>query len=661
MHDDIRIDNYYWLRDDSRKNKEIKKLLNEENKYTNSILQKNIKLELFQEMLERTAKQKIYECYQYNDYLYRTIYEKNKNYPIYQRKLINEKKDKWQLLVDCNKRAQNKYYNLKKICISENNKYLAITEDLKGNLQHFISLKEINSKNWKNKIIKNTSGDIVWAGDNKTLFYIKNNSNTILPYQVNSYQYDIDKNKKIYQEKDNEFFLSLSKSRSKKYIFIIINSTETSEYRLINANNLNKPIKIFLPRKKKHEYVLNHFQNFFYIKSNYESNQFGLYRTKLIDDIWENIVKPKKNVYLEEFKLFNSCLIIKQRKNRFLSIKKINWINKKEKVFQHKESIYTICMGHNPESSSNYFNYYYSSLITPKLTFQIDLKSNKKKLIKQEKIKNFNKNNYINKIIWVQTKDKIKIPISLAYRKNLFKKQKNSILLHGYGSYGLSLEPTFNSNIISLLDRGFIYGLIHVRGGGELGKKWYDQGKTKNKKNSFNDFINCTKGILSQGYGNKKKVYAIGGSAGGLLMGVIINECPDLYKGIIAKVPFVDILTTMLDPSIPLTTNEYNEWGNPNKKEDYLLIKSYSPYDNIKKQIYPHLLVTASLYDSQVQYWEPFKWVAKIREHKKSNSILLFKINMKSGHKGNSGRFNILKETSLEYSFLLMLENNAKY
>lgn len=665
LHGDTRIDNYYWLRDDTRKNKKIIKHLTEENKYTNKVLKygDELKNKLFNEMVNRIELQDTSVPYVYNNFIYRIFYKKGKNYPIYQRKPINQKIN-WKILVDGNQRAKGyQFYELNSIAISEDNKNLAIVEDFQGRRQYVISFRQLNNKKWQNAFIKNVSNNIVWSNDSKILYYIRKHPKTLLPYQIYGHKYkkNKSKDKKIYQEQDNKFYISIQKSRSKKYILISIKNTETSEYRLIDANNTDKKIEIFSLRKKGCEYNLDHFKDYFYILSNHQTEQFCLYVTQSINNIWKSIIKPKKNTYLEKFILFKNFLVIEERHNGLTNISQIEWKTKTKHKINFNEKIYKVSISYNPDPDSDILRYSYSSLTTPMSVFQINMITQKRKLLKQQKVSGFDKKLYISKRIWFSAKDGIKVPISLVYRKDLWKKNKNPILIYGYGAYGLNIDPIFSSPRLSLLDRGFIYALAHVRGGGELGKIWYKQGRFKNKVNSFNDFIYATKILISKGYCDKKRIYAMGGSAGGLLIASVINYSPELYRGIVIQVPFVDVLTTMLDSSIPLTTGEYDEWGNPSDRESYFIIKSYSPYDNIKHQCYPNILVTTGLYDSQVQYWEPAKWVAKLREYKLGNTVLLLKTNMNAGHFGQYGRFNSLKDTAMEYSFILMLEDNKKY
>ncbi len=665
IHGDTRIDDYYWMRDDDRKDQKIINYLTAENKYTEQMLKPGEQLRdtLYEEMIGRMKQDDQSVPYTYNGYIYRTIYEVGKDFPIYQRKPVDSSSD-WQILVDGNERAKgHEYYQLSDFAITPDNKHIAIAEDIQGRRNYQISFKEINDKQWNNGVINNTSGNIVWANDNSTLFYVRRHAQTLLPYQVFRHQYGTNttEDQKVYQEEDERFYLGLSKSSSRDYIMLSITSTSTSEYLLIDANKPQAKLQVFSPRQEGREYYIDHFRDHFYIRSNHENETYGLYQTDAINTPWKTVIAPQQNSDLEDFVLFNNWLVVQERTKGLPTIRQINWETQQEKQIKFDDPSYMAWIYYNPEPDTNFVRYGYSSMTTPSSTFQWNMKTGERELLKQQEVKGFDKHNYESQRIWVKARDGVEVPVSLVYRKSLFKKGYNPILIYGYGAYGSSMDPAFSSPRLSLLDRGFVYALVHVRGGGELGKQWYLQGKVENKMNSFNDFIDVTKDLIAQKYGDSKRVYAMGGSAGGLLMGAVINQAPELYRGVVAQVPFVDAVTTMLDPSIPLTIGEYEEWGNPENKEDYFRIKSYSPYDNIKPQHYPNLLVTSGFHDSQVQYWEPAKWVAKLRDIKKGDTVLLLETNMNAGHGGKSGRFNRLKDTALDYSFILMLDDAKKY
>ncbi|MGV7962142.1 S9 family peptidase [Photorhabdus tasmaniensis] len=665
IHGDTRTDDYYWMRDDNRQDQKIIDYLAAENKYTEQMLKPGEQLRdtLYEEMVGRMKQDDQSVPYTYNGYIYRTVYEAGKDFPIYQRKPVDGSSD-WQVLVDGNERAKgHEYYQLSHFAISLDNKRIAITEDTQGRRNYQISFKDIADKQWNNDVIKNTSGNIVWANDSNTLFYVRRHSQTLLPYQVFRHQYGTDttEDQKIYQEEDERFYLGIAKSASRDYIMLSITSNSTSEYLLIDANKPQAELQIFSPRQEGREYYIDHFRGHFYIRSNHESETYGLYQTDAINTPWKTVIAPQQETDLEDFALFNHWLVVQERIKGLPTIRQISWETDQEKQIKFDDPSYMAWIDYNPEPDTDVVRYGYSSMTTPSSTFQWNMKTGERELLKQQEVKGFDKHHYESQRIWVKARDGVEVPVSLVYRKSLFKKGQNPILIYGYGAYGFSMDPSFSSPRLSLLYRGFVYALVHVRGGGELGKKWYLQGKVENKMNSFTDFIDVTKVLIAQKYGDSKRVYAMGGSAGGLLMGTVINQAPELYRGVVAQVPFVDAVTTMLDPSIPLTVGEYEEWGNPENKEDYLRIKSYSPYDNIKHQRYPNLLVTSGLHDSQVQYWEPTKWVAKLRDMKKGDSILLLETNMSAGHGGKSGRFNRLKDTALDYSFILMLDDAKKY
>lgn len=664
-HGDTRVDNYYWLRDDQRKSPEIIDYLEKENAYSKQQLSlgEPLKKQIYDELLSRMKQDDESVPYNYNGYTYRSRFEAGKNYPIYERRPVNSEEE-WQLLVDGNQRAEGvEYYRLGALTVSPDNKMVAIAEDKEGRNNYEVSFRSLDNQEWKNHELTNTSGNIVWANDSNTLFYVNKDLQTLLPYQVFRHQVGTlqKQDTKVYEESDDTYYVSISKSTSKDYILIGITSTETSEYRLLDANKPNEDAKVFQARKTGVEYYPDHFRGKFYIRSNHQNPLFGLYVSDATGDKWETLIAPRDNVDLEGFELFNQWLVLEERQNGLVNIRQINWENKEENYVSFDDPAYMAWIDNNPDPDTNKLRYGYSSMTTPSSVYEIDMQTQEKQLLKQQEVKDFDKSQYQSERLWITAQDGIKVPVSLVYRKDLFKQGKNPLLVYGYGAYGYSIDPSFSSSRLSLLDRGFVYAIAHIRGGGELGKKWYLQGKTVNKMNSFTDFVDVTKALINQGYGQSGHVYAMGGSAGGLLMGTVVNIAPELYEGVVASVPFVDVVTTMLDPSIPLTTGEYDEWGNPENAEDYWRIKAYSPYDNVKNQRYPHMLVTTGLHDSQVQYWEPAKWVAKLRDNKQGDSLLLLETNMNAGHGGKSGRYNALDDIALDYSFILMLEDKKHY
>ncbi len=669
IHGDTRVDNYFWLRDDDRQSPEVIEYLEQENKYAQQVLAngESLRSDILQELIGRVKQDDQSVPYTSNGYIYRTVYQQGKNYPIYQRRPVDKQTDEqadWQTLIDGNQRAEGAdYYRLGGLTISPDNKTMAVSEDRQGRNNFAISFRQLDGDQWQNNIINGTSGNIVWANDSETLFYVNKHAKTLLPYQVFRHQYGKQQkdDQKIYEESDDTFYVSLAKSTSKDYILLGITSTETAEYRLIDANNPQSELTLFQPRKTGHEYYVDHFKDRFYIRSNHEHELFGLYVANNEKQAWETVIAPREGVDLEGFELFNQWLVIEERQNGLVNLRQINWQTKEESYIPFDDPAYMTWIGYNPEPDTEYLRYGYSSMTTPSSTYEINMNTKERHLLKQQEVKGFQRDLYASERLWFTAQDGVKVPVSLVYRKDKFVSGANPLLVYGYGAYGHSIDPAFSSSRLSLLDRGFVYAIAHIRGGGELGKKWYTQGKLENKKNSFSDFIDVTNSLVSQGYGQAGHIYGMGGSAGGLLMGAVVNMAPDLYEGIVAAVPFVDVMTTMLDPTIPLTTGEYDEWGNPEQKEAYFRMLAYSPYDNIKAQRYPHMLVTTGLHDSQVQYWEPVKWVAKLRDMKQGNSILLLETNMSAGHGGKSGRFNALEDIATEYSFILMLEDKGKY
>lgn len=664
-HGDTRTDNYYWLRDDSRKDPKVLDYLNAENAYTESVMKEGNALEetLFNEMVSRMAQNDESVPYIYNGYTYRTIYQEGKDFPIYQRKPVNSEGE-WEVLVDGNERAKgHEFYQLGDLTISPDNKRIAIAEDKEGRRNYNVAYKDLSDNAWKENVLTNISANLVWANDSKTLFYVDKDPQTLLPYQIYRHQYGTDRKQdvKIFEENDDRFYTWMGKSKSEDYILVSIESSTTSESRLIDANAPEKPMVVFSARQEGREYDIEHFNGEFYIRSNHESELFGLYKTASIDKPWETVIAPQKDVDLEGFDLFNRWLVVEERKQGLVSLRQIDWKTGQSTYVTFDDPVYMAWLGFNPQADSEELRFGYTSMTTPSSTYQWNMQTHQKQLLKQQEVKGFERDLYESERIWVKAQDGVEVPVSLVYRKDLFKKGENPILIYGYGSYGSSIDPSFSSPRLSLLDRGFVYAIVHVRGGGELGKRWYNQGKMEHKVNTFTDFIDATKYLIAKGYGAPKHVYAMGGSAGGLLMGAVVNMAPELYRGVVSQVPFVDVVTTMLDASIPLTTGEYEEWGDPADKEVYFRLKSYSPYDNVVAKDYPHLLVTTGLHDSQVQYWEPAKWVAKLRELKTDNNLLLLDTNMSAGHGGKSGRFNRLRDTAKEYAFILMLEQPDVY
>jgi oligopeptidase B len=664
VHGDTRIDNYYWLND--RESPEVIDYLNAENAYTKQMMlhTEAFQKTLFEEMKARIKEDDTSVPYKLNGYWYFTKYKKGKDYPIYVRKKDTLTAQE-ELLFDCNEMAKgHDYFNLGGIAISPDNTLVAFSTDTVSRRQYTIQIKNlVTGEIYPDKIL-NTTGSATWANDNKTLFYAMKDEVTLRSHKIFKHKLFSDSNAdvEVYHEKDETFNTFVYKSKSKKYIIIGSSSTLSSEYRFLNANTPDREFKIFQKRTKNLEYSIAHYQDSFYIISN-SNNATNFKVSKTSENAtekehWKDVIPHRDNVLIEDIEIFKDYLVVNERENGLNKLRIISWNGKEDYYLPFNSETYTTYIGTNPEFDSNLLRYGFNSLTSPSAVIDYNFKTKKSEIKKEQEVLggNFNKENYESKRIWAKARDGVKIPISLVYKKGIKLDGNNPLLQYAYGSYGSTIDPSFSTIRLSLLDRGFIYAISHIRGGEYLGRHWYEKGKLLTKINTFTDFIDCSKFLIEQKYTSNKHLYAYGGSAGGLLMGAIINMAPELYHGVLAAVPFVDVVTTMLDDSIPLTTGEYDEWGNPNQFEYYNYMKSYSPYDNVEAKAYPHMLVTTGLHDSQVQYWEPAKWVAKLRDLKTDSNKLLLHTDMTSGHGGASGRFESLKEVALEYAFLLDLE-----
>ncbi len=664
IHDDIRIDNYYWLND--RENPEVIDYLEHENTYCDAMLKhtKDFQTNLFEEMKARIKENDSSVPYKYNDYWYIVKFEKGKDYPIYTRKkaILDATEE---ILFDCNEMAKgHTYFKLTGINISPDNTLVSYGIDTVSRRQYTIHIKNLVTGKIYKKAIKNTTGGATWANDNKTLFYTSKNEQTLRSDKIYKHKLgdEVVNDTLIFTETDDTFGVTVSKTKSKKYIVIASYSTLTTEYQILNANTPNDEFRIFQPRVRGLEYSINHFENDFYIVTNADkATNFKLMKTNENTteiEHWQEVIAHREEVMLEGIDIFKAFLVISERRNGLNEIRIKPWDNSEEYYLPFNNETYTAYTTTNVDFDTTILRYSYHSLTTPASVIDFDMRTKTKEIKKEQEVLGgkFKKENYVSERIWATADDGTKVPISLVHHIDTKKSKETPLLLYAYGSYGSTIDPYFSTIRLSLLDRGFIYAIAHVRGGEYLGRQWYDNGKLLHKKNTFTDFIACSNFLIEEGYTSAKHHYAMGGSAGGLLIGVIVNWASQLYNGIVAQVPFVDVITTMLDDSIPLTTGEYDEWGNPNDELYYDYIKSYSPYDNVGSEAYPNLLITAGLHDSQVQYWEPAKWVAKLRNIKRVNNILLLKTNMEAGHGGASGRFESLKEDALEYAFLLDLE-----
>ncbi|WP_318519846.1 S9 family peptidase [Photobacterium leiognathi] len=667
IHDDIRIDNYYWMRDDNRADPEIIAHLNAENAYTDAVMAHTeaLQQQLFEEIKGRIVKDDNSVPVKQGNYFYSSEVTGDNEYAISVRADDFNGTNKT-VLLDINELAKNhEYYNVSSLSVSQDENLLAYGEDTVSRRIYTIKVKNLATGEYLADEITGTSGSIAWQNDNQAFYYIKKDPQTLLGYQV--YRHQLGTNQTddtlIFEETDPSFYTSIGKSKDNELVYIWHSSTETSAVSIIDANDPNATATPFLEREEGLEYSISKLGQQFYVLTNYEAVNFRLMKVdadKLGDKTeWQDVIAPQEGVMLEDYELFDNYLVYQQRSNGLTHITVRQLDTNEERELRFNDEAFTAFFYGNKELNTNKLRLYYSSMTTPASHFDINLDNSEFTLLKQaEVLGDFNADNYQSERLMIPARDGKLVPVSLVYRKDLFKKDgTNPLYQYGYGSYGSTIDPSFSSSRLSLLDRGFVYAIAHIRGSEMLGRPWYEDGKKLTKQNTFNDFIDVTKALVEQGYGAKDKIFAVGGSAGGLLMGAIANQASELYCGIAAQVPFVDVVTTMLDESIPLTTNEYDEWGNPNQKEYYEYMLSYSPYDNVGKHDYPNMLVTTGLHDSQVQYFEPMKWVAKLREMKTDNNRLLFKTDMEAGHGGASGRFKALHEDALEYAFFIDLLN----
>ena len=655
-----RTDNYYWMRE--RKNPKVTEYLKQENDYfENSFLKKNKKLnnKILSELKSRISEEEKTAPYFENGYYYYSRYEKDKDYEIFCRKKDLDTAEE-EILLNVNDLAKRyDYCDADVICISPNNVTMAYAVDTVSRRRYEIRFKNLKDSADIPGKIPDTDGDLVFANDSRTTFYVSKETSTLRAFKVFRHIVGMDSSndKEIFYEDDPMFELSVERSKSDEYIIINHNSTTTSEVRLIPCSNPYTDPVVFRKREKGLEYYVDHCNGKFYIRTNEKGKNFCIMTCDSVsyNKNWNVLVPHRDSVLIQDFEVFNNYLVLEEMREGLVKYEIFDLNTMKSHLLDFGQETYAAWTGYNPEADSKFFRYGYSSFNTPNSVIHYDLSTHEKTVVKEDSVPNFDKNNYDVKRIFVSVRDGAKVPVSMLYKKGTDLQGNNFCLQYAYGSYGMSEEDNFFRSIFPLIDRGFVFVLAHIRGGCEMGYSWYEDGKLLKKKNTFNDFVDVSKYLIGEGYTSEEKLFAMGGSAGGLLMGAIINSDPSLYKGIIAQVPFVDVVTTMLDENIPLTTGEYEEWGNPREKEYYDYILSYSPYDNIKEQDYPAMLVTAGLHDSQVQYWEPAKWVAKLRDMKTDNNPLYLKTNMKAGHSGSSGRFESQKETAEVYTFILKI------
>ena len=661
QHGHTRTDNYYWLRE--RDNPDTIAYLEAENAYTKKELAhiEGLENKLFEEIKGRIKETDMSVPYKKDDYYYYTRFEEGKEYPIHARKRDSLNNPEL-LMLNVNTLAEgHEFFSVGGRAISFGQDLLAYAVDNQGRRIYTIHFKNLATGELLEDVIPDVTGNMTWANDDQTLFYSKQDPETLRSFRIFRHILGTDptKDELIYEETDATFSTYVFKTKSKKFLMIASSQTLSDEYRYLDADDPMGEFSIFLPRARDHEYSLEHFEDRFFIYTNDQAKNFRLMATPVnqtAKENWQEVIPHRTDVLLENFEIFKDHLVLEERHEGLIRIRIIPWNGAEEHYLVFDEPAYLAHVSINPEFNTPVLRYGYTSMTTPGSVYDYDMVTRERTLLKQEEVLgDFDSAQYETRRLHAVAKDGVKVPISLVYRKGLDPNGQSPLLLYGYGSYGHSLDASFGSARLSLLDRGFVFAIAHIRGGEEMGRQWYDDGKLLKKSNTFTDFITCGEHLIEQRYTSHDRMFAMGGSAGGLLMGAVINLRPDLFKGAVAQVPFVDVVTTMLDPTIPLTTGEYDEWGNPNDKQYYDYMLSYSPYDNVEAKDYPHLLITTGLHDSQVQYWEPAKWVAKLRSTKTDNNRLVLKTNMEAGHGGASGRFKRYREVALDYAFILDL------
>ena len=664
IHGHKRTDSYFWLNE--RENPDVIKYLEEENAYADFVMKDTEELQeqLFQEMKARYKEDDESLPYFFNEYWYVIKYQIGKEYPLFYRHHLSLE-NPIELMLDVNEMAEGKdFYDVGSFSVSVNNQLAAFSEDTLGRRIYTILVKNLETGEFYEDKIENTTGKSVWANDNEHFFYIRKDE-TLRAYQIFRHKIGTKQEEDVlvFHEEDETFDVNVFKTKSLEYIFIASSSTISDEHWFIPSNDVNAEWRVIQKREDDLEYAVEHYEDDFYIITNEgDATNFKIVKTpveKPSKENWVDVIPHKKETLLEGFEIFKDYFVLEERTEGLLQLKIINNGDQTSYYLPFNEPTYSAYVGINLDFDTEVLRYGYTSLTQPGSTLEYNMRTKETKLLKQQEVLGgtFDSNNYISERIWAPSRDgKVKVPISLVYHKNTKKSAETPLLLYGYGSYGHTIDASFSNVRLSILDRGYIFAIAHIRGGEYLGREWYENGKMLHKKNTFFDFIDAAKYLVAENYTSSQHLYAMGGSAGGLLVGAVMNYEPTLFNGIIAQVPFVDVVTTMLDESIPLTTGEFDEWGNPKKKKYYNYMLSYSPYDNIEEKDYPNILITTGFHDSQVQYWEPAKWTAKLRELKTDDNILVFKTDMKSGHGGASGRFESLKEDALEYAFLLKLE-----
>ena len=659
MHGHTRIDDYYWLNE--RENPEVIAYLEAENQYADACLKHTEPLQeqLFKEITSRIKQDDNSVPIKIRDYYHYTRFEEGKEYPIYCRKKHSLEAPE-EVILDGNQLAEgHAFFDIGEVSLSEDDRLLAYSVDTVSRRIYTVYVKDLETGKLVGEPIENTSGNVVWASDNKTLFYgVKDE--TLRPCKIMRHRLGTDPKDDVtvFEETDETFVTYISKTKSRKYLIINSESTLSSECRILESDQSEKDFRVFQERQPDMLYGIDHYGEHFYIQTNADgAKNYKIMRTPIGQtgkQDWEEVIAPRDQVMIEGFTIFSRFFVIEEREGGLVKIRVKSWDGATDYYIDFGEPAYTAGVGANPDFEATMVRFAYTSMTTPSSVFEFDMEKRTKILLKQQEVVGgYNPNDYVTERLMAPSHDGVLVPISIVYKKGLVKNGQNPLVLYGYGSYGSSMDAYFSLARLSLLDRGFVWAITHIRGGEEMGRQWYENGKMLHKKNTFLDFIACAEYLIKLGYTSPEKMFAMGGSAGGLLVGAVVNMRPDLWKGVIAQVPFVDVVTTMLDESIPLTTGEYDEWGNPNEKQYYDYILSYSPYDNVVAKDYPAMLITTGLHDSQVQYWEPAKWAAKLRALKTDHNPLYLKTEMDYGHGGASGRFEGYKEVALEYAFML--------
>ncbi len=665
QHGHVRVDDYYWLND--RSNPEVLAYLQAENDYATTLRRHTVQLEhtLFDEIKGRIKQTDLSVPFKQEDYVYYIRYEEGKEYALYCRKKGSISSPE-EIMIDGNELAEgHEYFALGNWMVSSGQDILAYAMDTQGRRIYSIAFKHLTTGETWQETIPSATGNMEWGNDNRTLLYARQDPETLRSFQIYRHVLGNDpaQDELVYEESDETFSAFVAKSKSKRFLMIGLHQTVSSEYRILNADTPGGTFQVFHPRERGHEYDVDHLGDHFFIRTNDHAKNFRLMKTEVNATHklqWQEVIPHCDEVFFEGFELFREHLVVEERKQGLIHLRILPNAGGQEHELDFGEPAYLVTLGDNFEIDTPYLRFGYTSMTTPMTIYDYHMETREKVLLKQEEVLgDFQISHYQTERLLAPAADGTLIPISLVYKKGFSKNGSHPLLLYGYGSYGSSMDASFSSARLSLLDRGFVYALAHIRGGEELGRQWYESGKLLQKKNTFADFIACAEFLIQQRYSHPQKNFAMGGSAGGLLMGALMNMRPELFHGIVAQVPFVDVVTTMLDPNIPLTTGEYDEWGDPKQRAYYDYMLSYSPYDNVEAKAYPHLLVTAGLHDSQVQYWEPAKWVAKLRALKTDNHHLLLKTNMDAGHGGASGRFKRYEETAMIYAFLLDLAGLA--